>query len=67
MEVTKENLDDALAMLAELLPTAEFVAMDEEMTGISIPGVTNQPRDRPLDRYLKMREVSLSSLLPCRP
>ena len=57
MEVTKGNLEEALAALENLLPQAEFVAFDEEMTGISVPGVNNLARDRPHERYLKMREV----------
>ena len=39
MEVTKENFADAAARLEELLPSASFVAFDEEMTGIQLNAI----------------------------
>ena len=36
MDVTRENFSAAVDALEALLPTAEFVAIDEEMTGIML-------------------------------
>ena len=38
MEVTRDNFEVAAEQLEALLPTASFVAIDEEMTGIQMPG-----------------------------
>ena len=59
MEVTKDNFAAAAAELEALLPTAEFIAIDEEMTGI-ILDKTTQPSfgDSAGARYRKMRRVA---------
>eukprot|EP00931_Biecheleriopsis_adriatica_P094185 TRINITY_DN67867_c0_g1_i1.p1 TRINITY_DN67867_c0_g1~~TRINITY_DN67867_c0_g1_i1.p1 ORF type:complete len:554 (+),score=159.35 TRINITY_DN67867_c0_g1_i1:51-1712(+) len=58
MNVTKSNFEEAAAQIEELLPTATFIAIDEEMTGISIPGLQERIEDVPARRYAKMREVA---------
>ena len=45
--------------LAALLPTASFVAIDEEMTGIHLPGVfVERMADSTEERYAKMKSVA---------
>jgi len=56
---TKENFDQAVAELEQLLPSAEFVAFDEEMTGITLPGQPERLEDVPAQRYKKMRHVAM--------
>mmetsp|Transcript_27351 Transcript_27351/g.64259 ORF Transcript_27351/g.64259 Transcript_27351/m.64259 type:complete len:553 (+) Transcript_27351:119-1777(+) len=58
MNVTRENLAEAAAQLEALLPSAAFVAMDEEMTGITLQGQPEQVQDLPSRRYAKMRNVA---------
>lgn len=58
MNVTKENFADAASEIESLLPSAAFVAIDEEMTGISIPGQQERIEDSPARRYAKMRQVA---------
>lgn len=58
MNVTKENFKEAAEQIEALLPTAVFVAFDEEMTGISITGQTDRIEDTPAKRYFKMRKVA---------
>ena len=59
MEVTHGNFEESLALFCELLPTASFVAIDCEMTGIRV-GQETEPAigDTCDERYLKMRQVS---------
>ena len=59
MNVTKANFDDVAAEIEALLPSAAFVAIDEEMSGISFED--HNPynvSDVPAKRYDKMREVA---------
>lgn len=58
MNVTKKNFDEIADEIERLLPSAEFVAIDEEMTGISLPGCEEQVADLPAARYGKMRKVA---------
>ena len=58
MNVTKSNFPDVAAEIERLLPTAEFVAIDEEMTGIFLPGLQDFVGDAPSTRYSKMRQVA---------
>jgi len=61
MDVTNENLAEAVEDLAKWLPRAEFVAFDEEMTGIDCPGLPElrlQQWDTPEQRYRKMAAVA---------
>ena len=59
MNVTKANFDYVAAEIKALLPSAAFVAIDEEMSGISFED--HNPynvSDVPAKRYDKMREVA---------
>lgn len=58
MNVTKANFAEAAAELERLLPSAAFVAIDEEMTGITLPGQPERIEDVPASRYPKMRKVA---------
>ena len=58
MNVTRENIDAATAEVWALLPSAAFVAMDLEMTGIGLPHLKELISDVPAVRYRKMREVA---------
>lgn len=58
MNVTKENFAEVAEQIEKLLPTAAFVAIDEEMTGISLPNRPDKMDDVPAKRYVKMREVA---------
>ena len=61
MHVTKRNFDEVATSIETLLPTAAFVAIDEEMTGISLdeqsmldfPGSSVAGK-----RYYTMRDVA---------
>ena len=58
MEVTGANFDAAANELESLLPSAEFVAVDEEMTGIVLDRTTQpNPGDTTESRYQKMKCV----------
>ena len=57
MNVTKANFDEVADKIESLLPTAAFVAIDEEMTGISMENHYYMG-DTPAKRYEKMREVA---------
>ena len=59
MEVTQTNFEAACAELVELLPTADFIAIDEEMTGIILSGQHHTQGDTPEARYRKMRMVAM--------
>lgn len=64
MDVTRHNLDEGVALLRKALesPRCEFVAIDEEMTGISFGNLGfrefNGLGDSPAFRYGKMRAVA---------
>ena len=64
MDVTRHNLDEGVALLRKALesPRCEFVAIDEEMTGISFGNLGfrefNGLGDSPAVRYGKMRAVA---------
>lgn len=58
MNVTKDNFKEAADQIEALLPTAAFVAFDEELTGVSIAGQVDCIDDTPADRYSKMRNVA---------
>ena len=57
MNVTKRNFDKVAEKIEALLPTAAFVAIDEEMTGIC---GHHEMRDveSAEDRYTNMRDVA---------
>lgn len=56
--ITQATFEPAVAALAELLPTAEFVAVDCEMTGIHLGASQPSLRDTTQERYDKMRPVA---------
>eukprot|EP00588_Corethron_pennatum_P035665 CAMPEP_0194347048 /NCGR_PEP_ID=MMETSP0171-20130528/105771_1 /TAXON_ID=218684 /ORGANISM="Corethron pennatum, Strain L29A3" /LENGTH=629 /DNA_ID=CAMNT_0039114251 /DNA_START=64 /DNA_END=1953 /DNA_ORIENTATION=- len=58
MNVTKETIGVACDEFERLVPTAAFVAMDLEMTGIHLPECKELPDDTPAARYAKMRTVA---------
>jgi len=58
MNVTKDNFADVVAQIEALLPTAAFVAIDEEMTGVSIGGQSERMSDLPAKRYSNLRNVA---------
>jgi poly(A)-specific ribonuclease len=58
MDVTIENFNRSVELLEDLIPSCEFIAFDEEMTGISIKGVTSRMDDAIADRYKTMCEVA---------
>jgi len=58
MNVTKENIDSACDEFAKLVPTASFVSLDLEMTGIHLPDCKELLMDTPSVRYSKMRKVA---------
>ena len=59
MNVTKANVDKVAEEIEALLPTAAFVAIDEEMTGISMDEQSFYSMgDTAAKRYAKMREVA---------
>ncbi|CAK8992858.1 Poly(A)-specific ribonuclease PARN (Deadenylating nuclease) (Deadenylation nuclease) (Polyadenylate-specific ribonuclease) (parn-A) [Durusdinium trenchii] len=58
MNVTKNNFNEAAAEIERLLPSVDFVAIDEEMTGISLPGLEEKIADLPSARFAKMRKVA---------
>ena len=66
MDVTRHTLDEGVALLRKALesPRCEFVAIDEEMTGISFGNLGfrefNGLGDSPAVRYGKMRAVAAS-------
>mgnify|MGYP002255810256 CR=1 FL=1 len=62
MNVTKKNFDEIADEIERLLPSAEFVAIDEEMTGISLPGCEEQVADLPAARYGKMRKEGMKKI-----
>jgi hypothetical protein len=58
VNVTKENFVEQSNDLLRHLPTAAFVAIDEEMTGISIPGTGRPPKEQaPFQRYPLLKQV----------
>jgi hypothetical protein len=62
MDVTKETFAEVLPGLEAALQDCEFVAIDFEMTGISLPGNGGSSRsnygDTPQERYTKMYPIS---------
>jgi len=60
MNVTRANIDTATDEFTSLVSTASFIAMDLEMTGISLPGPETKEHlmDTPSMRYVKMRQVA---------
>mmetsp|Transcript_12693 Transcript_12693/g.35933 ORF Transcript_12693/g.35933 Transcript_12693/m.35933 type:complete len:557 (+) Transcript_12693:93-1763(+) len=58
MNVTKANFAEAATEIEELLPSALFVAIDEEMTGITLPDQAELMDDVPATRYAKLRNVA---------
>lgn len=58
VNVTKANFVEQSNDLLRHLPTAAFVAIDEEMTGISIPGTGRPPKEQaPFQRYPVLKKV----------
>jgi len=62
MDVTKETFAEVLPGLEAALQDCEFVAIDFEMSGISLPGNGGSSRsnygDTPQERYAKMYPIS---------
>jgi len=59
MDVTVQNFEEVVTELQQVLPTAKFVAIDEEMTGVSFSGEKQVSiGDRPHQRYQRMRRVA---------
>jgi len=58
MNVTKENIDTACDEFELLVPSAAFVSIDLEMTGIHLPDCKEFLDDTPAMRYSKMRKVA---------
>jgi hypothetical protein len=58
MDVTKDNLNEAIEDLLKHLPSCDFIAIDEEMTGIDIKGARNSRADTSNTRYLRMVDVA---------
>jgi len=56
MDVTKANFEAVYAEVAALLPTASFVAIDEEMSGFRLSDVKETAADTPAERFRKVRE-----------
>jgi hypothetical protein len=64
MDVTADNFEEAVQDLRAHLSKAAFVAIDEEMTGISIAGGGRYSwEDTPADRC-QPRAITSSSCLP---
>jgi poly(A)-specific ribonuclease len=58
VNVTKANFVEQSNDLLQHLPTAAFIAIDEEMTGISIPGTGRPPKEQaPFQRYSTLKQV----------
>lgn len=47
VNVTKENFIEQTNDLLQHLPTAAFIAIDEEMTGITVPGTPRPAKEQP--------------------
>ena len=64
MDVTRENFEAAATLLESLLPTCAFVAIDEEMTGITLDKASKPClSDSPEARYKKMCRVAEEFML----
>mmetsp|Transcript_7786 Transcript_7786/g.8922 ORF Transcript_7786/g.8922 Transcript_7786/m.8922 type:complete len:634 (+) Transcript_7786:342-2243(+) len=58
VNVTKRNFLEQSNDLISNLPQAAFVAIDEEMTGISIPNIPRPPKDdTPVERYKTLKQI----------
>jgi len=58
VNVTKRNFLEQSNDLISNLPRAAFVAIDEEMTGISIPNIPRPPKDdTPVERYKTLKQI----------
>jgi poly(A)-specific ribonuclease len=58
VNVTKANFVEQSNDLLKHLPTAAFIAVDEEMTGISMPGTGRPPKEQaPFQRYPILKQV----------
>ena len=58
-DVTKENFVDQSNDLIQRISKAAWIAVDEEMTGISLPGTPRPSKaDTPADRYSSLKKVS---------
>ena len=58
VNVTKANFVAESNDLLSRLPTAAFVAIDEEMTGITLPHSSRPPKDHtPSQRYQHLKAV----------
>mmetsp|Transcript_69440 Transcript_69440/g.166470 ORF Transcript_69440/g.166470 Transcript_69440/m.166470 type:complete len:564 (+) Transcript_69440:140-1831(+) len=58
MDVDVDNFDEVVKLLEDLLPKANFVAVDCEMTGIQAgPDSQSSPGDTPQERYWKGLKV----------
>lgn len=58
MEVTNKNFETVADEIERLLPSAAFIAIDEEMTGIEISGVRFNFDDMLSKRYESMKKVA---------
>jgi len=59
MDVTAKNFEEVVNELQQVLPTAKFLAIDEEMTGMSFLGEKRESiGDSPHQRYQRMRRIA---------
>jgi len=58
MNVVQSNFSEALDLIQTLLPTASFMAIDEEMTGISLLDPDWSIAQSPEERYISMKKVA---------
>ncbi|KNH07043.1 ribonuclease [Perkinsela sp. CCAP 1560/4] len=63
MDITKQNFASILAKFEELLARSEFVAIDEEMTGMSLKDISESCFDSAADSYEKKRQIAASYML----
>ena len=70
IDVTKQNFLEESSDFLKRLSCASFVAIDEEMTGIMIPGGAPKPvkDETPSSRYNSVRKVSfcMRKVHPCQ-
>ncbi|XP_063979026.1 poly(A)-specific ribonuclease PARN-like isoform X2 [Diachasmimorpha longicaudata] len=62
MEVTRENFQDVLQELDDVLPKATFLGIDSEFTGLN-SGPEGKPFDTPAQYYVKLRSGCMDFLL----
>jgi len=60
MEVTKENFDQVLPVIAEAIKECDFLAFDTELTGLTTRGQRITGLDSVEERYQKIRASATS-------